>query len=120
MVQSYRRLERLKSLFQEHIAKIIYDLKDPRIGLITITCVELSNDLREANVYYSCLGNNQEQMQTILNHAAPFVRYRLGKLVHLRRIPTIVFLYDTSIERSVRIFDILDKIGKEKYVKKPK
>ena len=117
--QSYRR-KRLNKLLQEEISKIIQELKDPRIGFITITEVELSNDMSSAAVFYSVLGEKKDKIQTekALLNAKGYIKYRIAQELSIRKIPDFKFIFDTSIERATKIFSLLDKIDEESRQKK--
>ena len=95
------RMARLGRQFQQEIAMIIHqELKDPFLGFVTITRVELSKDLRHAKVLYSCLGDAAERArsQDALDRSARFIYGLLKKRFHLKAIPELAFRYDASIE----------------------
>ncbi len=87
-------------------------VKDRRIGLVTITGVELSPDLRHAKVYFSAMGTEKEKTESgeALNHAAGWIRRELGQRIRMKFLPEIVFLPDTSQEYGERIDRLLDEI----------
>ncbi len=100
------RAVRLAHQLQQEIATIILqELKDPRLGFITITQVELSKDLSHAKVSYSCLGDAQERgrCQEALDHSTRFVYGLLKKRLRLRITPTLVFRYDESIAAAIAL-----------------
>ncbi|GBC77129.1 Ribosome-binding factor A [bacterium HR08] len=104
------RPERIGALLKEELSQIIgYELKDPQLGLVTITHVKVSADLRHAKVYVSTLGTPDESRQTVerLNQAAGFIRRQLYPRLHLKTIPELVFHYDETIARAARIDDLL-------------
>lgn len=108
------RTARLDELLRQEISEVIRrEVDDPRIGFVTITDVEVSPDLRHANVWVSIIGSAEERKQALraLSHAMPYVRGRLGKL-RLRRIPDLHVKEDDSAERSTRVMAILDDLGK--------
>jgi ribosome-binding factor A len=113
-----RRIERVNSLLVEVIAEVVMrEIKDPRIpGLITITKVETSPDLRSAKVYFSVLGTEKEKHTAlhILQDAAGFISLTASKKVVLRFFPQLTFKIDDSIEKHQRIDDLLKKIDDEK------
>jgi ribosome-binding factor A len=89
------------------------EIQDPRIGLVTVTAVKVSPDLRHARVFVSILGDAQERKRTMqgLNSAANYARRELSqRLHHLRRIPELTFAYDDSVETGTRIDELLDQI----------
>jgi ribosome-binding factor A len=98
---------------QQEIAMIIHrELKDPRLGFVTITRMELSKDLRHAKVQYSCLGGPAERAssQEALDHSARFIYGLLKKRFRLKAIPELQFRYDMSIERSIELSNTLDQL----------
>ena len=108
------RTARLDELLRQEISEVIRrEVDDPRIGFVTITEVEVSPDLRHANVWVSIIGSADERKQALraLSHAMPYVRGRLGKL-RLRRIPDLHVKEDDSAERSTRVMAILEDLGK--------
>lgn len=108
------RTARLDELLRQEISEVVRrEVDDPRIGFVTITEVEVSPDLRHANVWVSVIGSADERKQALraLSHAMPYVRGRLGKL-RLRRIPDLHVKEDDSAERSTRVMAILDDLGK--------
>jgi len=106
------RTARLDELLREEISQVVRrEVDDPRIGFVTITEVEVTPDLRHANVWVSVIGSAAERKQTLraLSHAMPFVRGRLGKL-RLKRIPDLHMKEDDSSERGTRVLAILDDL----------
>ncbi len=107
------RISRLAQEFQQEIAMIIHqELKDPRLGFVTMTRVELSSDLSHAKVLFSCLGAAEErtQSQEALDHSAGFIRGLLKKRFHLKVIPALVFRYDESIAGSIALSNVLEQL----------
>jgi ribosome-binding factor A len=108
----YKRSDRVSDLIREEVADIImYKLKDPRIGFVTVTGVDLSPDLKLAKVYVSIL-KEDERAQTldILNSSRHFIRSLLTKRLKMKIIPTIEFRLDTSIEYGFKIDKLLKEI----------
>lgn len=104
------RSNRLAETLKHEISQLIREeLKDPRIGFVTVTSVEVSDDLGSAKVYVSVLGDAQAAKDSIdgLKRAAGFIRSEIGKRVRLRYSPEIVFKYDTSIEHGAHIAELL-------------
>jgi len=89
-------------------------LKDPRKGFITLTSVKMSGDLRIAKVYYTCLGDKeqQENSQKALESAHNFLRNELGPNLNMRFTPELRFFYDESLEYSQHINELIKKIHK--------
>ncbi len=110
----YKRSQRLSILIKEEVANIVlHKIKDPRLGFITITDVELSDDLRIAKVFISVLKEEDKEISLqILNEAKGFVRGEIAKRLRIKIIPTFEFLYDQSIERGFRIDKLLKEIKK--------
>src|SRR3954462_9026286 len=100
--------ERVREVLSGHIAE---DLKDPRIGFVTVTGVETSPDLRHARVYVSVLGSDDERQAAMdgLQSAAGFLQAKVGEELRMKRTPTLGFEYDDSIDRGMRISELLDK-----------
>ncbi len=110
------RLRRVAEQIQEEIGgMLIKGLKDPRIGFVTITGVDLSPDLSKAWVYYCTPGGEAEREQSAegLNSAAGFIRKTLGKRLHLKNIPELQFEYDTSLDRGDRIERLLGEVRQQ-------
>lgn len=110
------RVHKVAEQMKKEIASIIeHQTKDPRIGFITITNVELSNDLRHAKVYFSSLGNDEEQKRSLegLEKAKGFIRKEVAQRINLRYVPEILFRIDSSIEHGVKISKILSQINHE-------
>lgn len=111
----YKRSQRVGDLLRKEIADIvIYRLKDPRIGFITVTGVDVTDDIKNAKVYVSILKDeDKETTLEILNSAKSFIRSELSKRLRMRSIPSLDFRLDTSIEYGSRIDKLLREI-KEK------
>ena len=109
------RIERVEQQFRQEIATIIHqELKDPRLGFVTITRMELSKDLRHGRVLFSCLGGEADRAssQEALEHSAGFIHSLLKKRFRLKVIPALTFRYDASIEGSAQgVRDVLRHLG---------
>ena len=108
------REQRVGEAIREEISDILHSqMKDPRVGFLSVTTVEMSGDLKIAKVGVSILGDQkqQEQAMKVLRHATGFVRSELAKIISLRQAPDIVFKLDASIEHSLRIAKLLNEIG---------
>lgn len=90
-------------------------LKDPRIGFVTVTDVEVTGDLQQATVYITVLGDEEEKENTLigLNKAKGFIRSEIGHRIRLRKTPEIYFKFDESIEYGNRIEALINQIQKE-------
>jgi ribosome-binding factor A len=110
------RIARVAQEMQQEIAMIIHqELKDPGLGFVTITRVELSSDLRYGKVMFSCLGTDQEreQSQDVLNRSARYIHGLLKKRFRLKAIPELTFKYDESIQHSLALERTLEKLKDE-------
>ncbi|MEJ5361029.1 MAG: 30S ribosome-binding factor RbfA [Spirochaetota bacterium] len=94
---------------------IVTEIKDPRIGFVTVTNVELSKDYAYADVYVSVLGDDNTKKKSLagLQSARGFIQFRVGKALSIRTIPEIRFHLDTSIEEGVDMVNLLEKLEKE-------
>lgn len=105
------RMRRVNEVIREVLgAAISTDLKDPRIGFVTVTDVDTAPDLRAARVYVSVLGSEAEREETLagLESAHGFLQSRIGDELRMKRTPTLTFSYDETIERGVRMSQMLD------------
>jgi ribosome-binding factor A len=111
----YKRSERVGDLIREEVADLImYKLKDPRIGFVTVTGVEMTADLKLARVFVSIMKEEERELTLdILNASKNFIRSRLSKRLRMKFIPAIEFRLDTSVEYGFRIDRLLKEI-KEK------
>ena len=110
------RLNRIDEEMKKEISHIItYDLKDPNItGLISVTKVKVSGDLKYAKVYVSILNSkDNKQVLAALKKSAGFVRTEVAKRINLRTTPEIIFIFDDSIEYGARIDTILKNVIKD-------
>jgi ribosome-binding factor A len=108
------RLERVEEAIRKEVSLIIHDeLKDPRIGFVTITRVELTKDLRNAKIFYSVLGKEEDCKKTklALDSALGYIRSLVAQRINLRFATELMFHEDHSTEYSVRIEEILNKIN---------
>lgn len=108
-----KRCQRVADLLKEEIGDIIQtESKDPRIGFVTITHVEVSDDLRHAKIYVSVLGSREEVEASLigLDSAQGFIKGRIGHRLRLRHIPEITFKFDQSISHGAHIEQILARL----------
>jgi ribosome-binding factor A len=106
----YKRTDRVNEQLKQEIAVLVRDeVRDPRVGLATVTAVETSPELDHAKVYVTTLGDEDERAGVIegLRSAAPFIRSQLSKRLHMRRIPELHFAYDRVLEEATRIERLL-------------
>jgi ribosome-binding factor A len=111
----YKRSQRVSDLLRKEIADIImYKLKDPRVGFITVTGVDVTDDIKIARVYVSILQDEEKKTTLdILNSAKNFIRTELSKRLRMKFIPSIEFRLDTSIEYGNRIERLLKEAGED-------
>lgn len=108
-----QRVGRVREEIKKEASDIIRNkLKDPRVGFVTVTDVEVSGDLRHVKVFVSVYGDASEKQKTMeaLHRAVGFVRTELGQRIRLRHTPEIQFSFDESIERGARIFELLGEV----------
>jgi ribosome-binding factor A len=109
----YKRSNRLGELILEEVSDLIArEIKDPRIGFVTFTRVDMSDDLRYAKVYVSVMGPPPEKERTLqgLCSATGYLRRHLGKALHLRYTPELTFLLDESLEHGAKIAQLLRQL----------
>jgi ribosome-binding factor A len=108
----YKRSQRVGDLIREEVAEIImYRLKDPRIGFVTVTGVDMTPDMKMAKVYVSVLKEEDRELTLdILNSSKSFIRSLLVKRLRMKVIPTVEFRFDTSIEYGYKIDKLLKEI----------
>jgi ribosome-binding factor A len=113
-----RRTERVNDLLRDEISDLLRsDLRDPRIGgLVTVTHVDVSPDLRRAAAYVSVLGTDAERASTMaaLEHARPFLKRELARRVKLRYTPELEFHSDTSMEQAQALTDLMRKTAEDR------
>jgi ribosome-binding factor A len=115
-MRPYKRSERLGELLLAEISELVVrDLKDPRLGFVTFTRVELSDDLRHAKVFASILGSEPEKARTLqgLASATGYIRRHLGRILRLRYTPELTFLIDASMEHGAKIAQLLRQLHVE-------
>jgi ribosome-binding factor A len=108
-----KRLARINEQLKREIATLLRrEVRDPRVGIVTVTAVDVAADLAVADVYVRMLGEPDEKKESLegLEAAAPYVRRELGKLLHYRHIPELRFRVDRSLEHARRIEEILDEV----------
>lgn len=108
------KAEKIAGIIQKEIAEIIaYQLKDPKVGFITITDVTVTNDLSIAKIYVSFLGQKarEEAGLKALERSKGFLRSELAKHMTIRKVPQLFFLVDTSLEKGNRIEKIIHDLN---------
>ena len=115
-----KRAVRAGELLKEEISQIVLrEMKDPRIGFVSVTDVEVSGDLRHAKVFISVYGSDQEKKETLegLQQAQGFVRKLVGERIKIHHTPEIIFRYDDSIENGVHISEIIKDLKESGEIK---
>lgn len=110
------RSERLRELIKAEFGSILQrDLKDPRIGFVSVTDVEVSNDYSHVKIFVSIFGDEEAKRLTMegLESAKGFIRSELGRRIRIRHTPEVHIIADNSIERGSRIFELLEKVKQE-------
>jgi len=107
------RMRRVNESVRAVVADGIGDLKDPRIGIVTVTGVRVTPDLREATVYVSVLGGARRQRESLagLASAHGVLQARINRELNLRRTPQLTFAYDDAVERGVRMSKLIDDVA---------
>ena len=107
------RMRRVNESVRQVLSEAVLELKDPRIGFVTVTGVETSPDLRQARVYVSVLGSERKQLLTLagLNAAHAVLQARIGRELKLKRTPQLAFEYDPTVERGVRMSQLIDELA---------
>ena len=113
MPKDYSRTERVGDALQKELVQLIRDeMRDPRVGMVNITAAEVSRDLSAARVYVNfVVAKDDEQAAeavAVLNHAAGFLRSNLAKVMKLRTVPKLRFVYDASGERGQKLSALID------------
>jgi ribosome-binding factor A len=111
------RLERLRELIKEEFGQMLQrDLKDPRIGFVSVTDVELSHDYSHVKIFVSIMGDEEAKRQTMegLGSAKGFIRTELGRRIRVRHTPEVHIIADNSIEQGFRIIELLEEVKKNK------
>src|SRR6058998_1674642 len=104
------RMRRVNEAVREVVSEGLGDLKDPRIGFVTVTAVQTSPDLRHARVFVSVLGNDHEREETLagLQHAHGLLQAEVARVMHMKRTPELKFVYDETVEKGMRINELLE------------
>ena len=112
MPREFPRSRRVGDQIQRELSGLIRDeIKDPRLGMVSISAVSVSRDLGHAKVHVSVLGDELQVTESVevLNHAAGFLRHRLGKMLHIRTVPELRFYLDRSLEEGARIGALINR-----------
>lgn len=106
-------MRRVNEAVKEVLGVAIGELKDPRIGFVTVTGVDTSPDLRSAKVFVSVLGSERRRKQTLVALAAAHgvLQARVARAVRMKRTPQLTFEYDPTVERGVRMTQLIDELA---------
>jgi len=107
----FQRSDRVAEQVRRDLADLIRsELKDPRVGMISLTAVELTPDYAHAKIYFSTLdGDHLEDIERGLKRAAGFLRRELGRRIHIHTLPELHFVYDRSIEHGISLSRLIDQ-----------
>jgi ribosome-binding factor A len=107
------RMRKVNELLREVLSESLLDLKDPRIGFVTVTAVRTSTDLSQATVYVSVLGSERKRERSLEGLAAAHgvLQARIASEVRLKRTPTLTFEYDPTVEEGVRMSKLIDELA---------
>lgn len=111
MAQEFSRARRVGEQIQQVLAQLIQrEVKDPRVGMVTVTAVKVSKDFEHARVFISVLGDAEKISSTLdgLKHAAGFLRTELSHQLKLRSTPKLLFEYDSSLQEGNRLSSLID------------
>ncbi len=111
-----RRAERVADILRDEISQIVgYELDDPRLSMVTVTDVRVSDNLRDASIYVTVAGSEEEHEAalTALRRAAPYVRKQIGLSLNLPRTPELHFIRDRIEEKGERVDKLLAEIERE-------
>ena len=114
MAKDYSRTQRIGDQMQRELAQLIRrEVKDPRLGLVTITAVDVSRDIGHAKVFITVMGQDDaeaiKESLKVLNDAAGFLRMQLGKAMKLRSVPQLHFHYDESVQRGAHLSALIER-----------
>jgi ribosome-binding factor A len=109
------RMRRVNESVRQVLSEALPELKDPRIGFVTVTGVDTSADLRQARVYVSVLGSERKRKATLAGLAAAHgvLQARLARELRMKRTPTLAFEYDPTVEAGVRMSKLIDELVNE-------
>ena len=107
------RMRRVNEAVREVISEAVGELKDPRVGFVTVTGVDTSADLRQATVFVSVLGTERKRERTLagLTAAHGLLQARVARELRMKRTPQLTFEYDPTVERGVRMTQLIDELA---------
>ena len=110
----FKRADRVSDQIRMEIADILMRrVKDPRVGFVTVTAVDVTADLKQAWVYVTVLQQGAQEAETLdaLSRAEGFIKGELGRRLKLRYVPALTFMKDTSVDRVARVMNLLDQVN---------
>jgi ribosome-binding factor A len=110
MPKGFPRTRRLGEQLRRELAELLRDeLRDPRVAMVSMTSIEVTRDLAQAQVYFTLLGDPAERAEVtaVLNQAAPLLRRELGRRMHIRVVPRLEFRYDEVVEHGARLSSLI-------------
>jgi ribosome-binding factor A len=115
MAKEFSRTQRVGDFLKQELASLIQrEVRDPRVGMVSVTAVEVSRDLSYARVFVTVLGSNSEAEAKpavdALNHAAGFLRTQVSKVMNARTTPKLKFIFDASIGRGAHMSKLIDEV----------
>lgn len=112
MPKDYSRIERIGELIRRELSVLIQrEIKDPRLGIMTVTHVTVTNDLSHAKIYFTLVNEEADSIKNaleVLQHASGFLRFHLAKLIKIRSMPELHFMYDKSLAHGKKMTDLID------------
>ena len=110
-----QRIRRVNEALRQVLSEALLELKDPRIGFVTVTGIDTSTDLRHARVFVSVLGNDKKRQKSMagLEAAHGVLQARISRELRLKRTPQLRFEYDPSVEHGVRMSRLIDDLAPE-------
>src|SRR5919205_1477251 len=107
------RMRRVNESVRHVLSEALPELKDPRVGFVTVTGVQTSPDLRQARVFVSVLGSDRKRERSLaaLQAAHSFLQARLARELRMKRTPQLTFEYDPSVERAARVTQLIDEVA---------
>ncbi len=111
MPREFSRSKRVGARLQRELAQLIqFEIRDPKMGLITVSAVEMSRNVHDAKVFVTVINAEYEPQEVlkILNETAPYLRHLLGKQLVIRALPNLRFIYDVSVERGASLSALID------------
>ncbi len=112
MAREFSRTDRVGSQIQRELAQLVRDeLRDPRLGMITIQAVKVVRDFSHAKVFFTLIGGDMDIKETtsVLKETAPFFRHELGHRLNIRTLPQLHFVYDDSIEKGAHLSALIEQ-----------